>query len=81
MEDRVFVCVGKYDSSDTDAYWVMTLNERFDEVTMWDCIKHEQVTLPGRIRETENLKAYLLPGELTPKEREEKIRMAKWRER
>lgn len=41
MEDRVFVCVGKYDSSDTDAYWVMTLNERFDEVTMWDCIKHE----------------------------------------
>jgi hypothetical protein len=39
----------------------MTMNERLDEVTMWDCIKHEQTTLFGRILDAQrpNLKAYL----------------------
>jgi hypothetical protein len=41
VDDRVFVCIGKYRKSNKAAYWVMTLNKKFNSVTMWDCVKHE----------------------------------------
>jgi len=49
LEDRVFVCIGKYENSDKLAVWVMTLEDKFEEITMWDCLKHEKYTLKGRI--------------------------------
>lgn len=49
----------------------MTFNESFDQVTLWDCLQHQQYTLQGRVETTQidNLKAYLVSQELSSKER------------
>ena len=78
LENRVFVCIGKYGKANEidrkQAVWVMTLDEKFENVKFWDCVQHKETVLKGRIRyeEVEKLKAYLTCEDLTA--REEKLR-------
>lgn len=41
IEDRVFVCVGRYKNQpEVQAVWVMTIDSEFQAITMWDSVKH-----------------------------------------
>ena len=89
LEDRVFVCVGKYKNKDKEsqkpAVWVMTLDSEFEIVTFWDCIHHQQVELHGRIKtekeEGSNLQAYLRSEALDKNEEKAKKALQDWREK
>ena len=38
IEERVFVCMGKYKNSDEKAVWVLTYAQDFQTVTIWNCV-------------------------------------------
>ena len=64
IEDRVFVCVGRFKNKlDKQAVWVMTFDKEFQVVTLWNPVQHKEIELRGRIDrdEVDNLKAYLTP--------------------
>ena len=64
MEDRVFVCIGRYKAQlEKQAVWVMTLDKEFKDVTLWNPVKHTEILLTERINkdQIQNLKAYLTP--------------------
>ena len=63
IEDRVFVCVGRYRGGERPAVWVMTIDADFQVVTLWNPVQHRETTLRGRIYkdQVDNLKAYLTP--------------------
>lgn len=51
IEDRVFVCIGRYKKlPEKQAVWVMTIDKDWQIVTMWDPVKHKETELKGRIR-------------------------------
>ena len=84
IENRVFVCVGKYGKSKVNqqqAVWVMTLDKEFKTVNFWDCVQHMEVPLKGRIRfeEVEKLKVYLTDDELDAKEENLRKMIMDWR--
>ena len=52
IEDRIFVCIGRHKlkhgkvkEQAKKAYWVMTLDDTYKEVTFWDVIHPKQVVL------------------------------------
>ena len=56
----------------------MTLNPEWDEVTMWDCFRHTQVTLHGRVTAPDQLAAYLNPQSLSSQEKEWQEKRRSW---
>ena len=66
IEDRVFVCVGKYKehiAKDKQAVWVMTFDQDFKVITLWNCVQHKETVLHDRVSKSqiECLKGYLTP--------------------
>jgi hypothetical protein len=53
INDRVFVCLGRFKETNQPHAWVMTLNKTYDEVTFWDVNLPLRYTLIGRIMEGE----------------------------
>ena len=53
IEDRVFICVGRYKhkvlNRGDQAVWVMTIDKDFQVVTLWNAVQHKEQELRGRI--------------------------------
>ena len=91
VEERVFVCVGRMKKNgQKQAVWVMTIDQDWGGVTMWNTVQHKETILRQRIDEAEkeNLRAYLTPLQVMKEQSNEqkkednayKERIKKWEE-